>query len=295
MYHSLYFTTEDNEDWDDYNPQNPSASIYNTFGSWGLIATERPVISMPPVKTNFTEQDYVSGSIDNTTTLTRVPVYGDRTGSITFYVTEPENWPDTLLNLAGYLHGKRLKMWLEDDPEYYYLGRWAINQWGSSEKFSTIQLDYTLYPYKISKLTTLADNDDWIWDDFNFDNGYILKNLYYFNYAPDTPEDILTPPSTWELLHTWNGSNNFSKVSRNLTQGHATPLVTVSDILFGYSTIDLRFVNRELGIDTTATLVSGTSMRGDFVFSNLSNTNKIDVYIKSYGAKVGFNMRRFMF
>lgn len=294
MYHSLYFTTEDNTDWASYEPGSPSAKIFNTYVSWGLIANERPVISMPPVKTKFVDQEFVSGSIDNSTILTKVPVYGDRTGSITFYVTEPKNWPDTLLNLSGYLHGKRLKMWLEDDPEYYYIGRWAVNQWGSSEKFSTIQLDYTLYPYKISKLDTLSEETDWLWDDINFDNGRTsLKNEYFLEYAP---EDIIIP-YPWVKIKTWTCITNFSTVDRRVSQGLVVPIITVSDIsdMQTENYISLRFTNQELGIDTSGTFAEGSSMRQDFVFSNLTNSNKLELYIKSAGAKVGLSMRRLMF
>lgn len=282
MYHSLYFTNEDNEDWGDYHPANPSAKVFNTYGSWGLIANERPVISMPPVKTQFTEQDYVSGSIDNTTTLTKVPTYGDRTGSITFYVTEPGNWPDTLLDLSAFFHGKRLKMWLEDDPEYYYFGRWAVNQWGSSEKFSTIQLDYTLYPFKISKLTTLNDNSDWLWDDFNFDNGELLPDIYTFTFQ----NNELT------LIKTWAGLTNFGKVDRRLTQGIVIPTITWTAL--DNNDLDIRFTNKELDIDITTRIAKGSSIRTDILFSNLSRTNIIKFYAEGNGT-ISFEMRRLMF
>lgn len=283
MYHSLYFTNEDNEDWGGYDPSNPWSKVFNTYGTWGLIANERPVISMPPVKTQFTEQDYVSGSIDNTTTLTKVPTYGDRTGSITFYVTEPGNWPDTLLDLSAFFHGKRLKMWLEDDPEYYYIGRWAVNQWGSSEKFSTIQLDYTLYPFKISKLTTLNDNSDWLWDDFNFDNGALLPGDYTFTFQSNL---------NWVSIHQWSGLTNYGKINRRLTQGIVAPTITWTAL--DNNDLDIRFTNKELDINVTTRIAKGSSIRTDILFSNLSRANIIRCDAKGNGT-LSFEMRRLVF
>lgn len=288
MYHSLYFTTEDNEDFSDYHPLNPSAKVFNTYGSWGLIANERPVISMPPVKTNFQEMECISGSTDNTTALTKVPVYGDRTGSITFYVTEPKNWPDTLLNLAGYLHGKRLKMWLEDDPEYYYIGRWAVNQWGSSDKFSTIQLDYTLYPYKISKLWTTDGDSDWLWDDMNFDNGKILQSDYVLTF--DTVDQY--GDTDLHLIKTWSGNDNFGHSRRTLTQGIISPIITWAPSDNSY--VDTRFTNSELDTDVAARIYSGAHRITNVKFSNLTRVNTIKFYAKGAGT-ISFKMRRYMF
>lgn len=283
MYHSLYFTTEDNTNWADCNPLNPSATVFNTFDSWGLITSERPVISVPPVKTNFAESPYASGSIDNTTLLTNVPIYGDRTGSIAFYVTEPGNWPDLMVKLAGYLHGKRLKMWLEDDPEYYYIGRWAINNYGSSNKFSTIQLDYTLYPFKISKLTTTEGEDDWLWDNLNFDNGHILNDDYVLSVNTNSLTKIKT----------WIGNTNFGDTNRTLTQGVVNPLIKWTPTTSG-STVAIRFVNAELGIDVGKVLYSGTTQSSDIAFSNLTRQNSIVVYANGVGT-LEFDMRRLMF
>lgn len=286
MYHSLYFTTEDNTNWADYNPLNPSATVLNTYDSWHLIPTERPVITLPPVKTNFRETEFSSGSIDNTSSTIGVPIYGDRTGSISFTLVEPDNFPDTILKLAGYLHGKRLTMWLEDDPEYYYIGRWAINSIGSSEKFSTIQLDYTLYPFKFSKLTTTDGETDWLWDTLNFDNGRILKDSYEFSID-------LSSASDYTLVHSWVGSANFGDTARYLSQGQVCPFITWTPETSG--NLPIKFTNTELGIDTETTLYTGTNRRANIIFSNLTRTNSVTVRAKGNAGTLSFTMRRLMF
>ena len=40
-------------------------------------------------------------------------------------------------------------MTLDDDPEFYYEGRFTVNQWQSGASFSTIVIDYNLQPFKI--------------------------------------------------------------------------------------------------------------------------------------------------
>lgn len=286
MYHSLYFTTENNTNWVDYNPLDPSATVFNTFDSWHLIPTERPVIALPPVKTNFRETEFSSGSIDNTDTSIGVPIFGDRTGSISFTLVEPDNFSDTILKLAGYLHGKRLTMWLEDDPEYYYVGRWAINSIGSSEKFSTIQLDYTLYPFKLSKLQTTDGDADWFWDTLNFDNGSILKSQYEFTFD-------VTSATDYTSIKTWSGNTNFGDTNRSLSQGQVCPFITWTPETSG--TLPIRFTNNELGLDVTTTLNSGTNRRANIIFSNLTRTNFVNISAKGNAGTLSFTMRRLMF
>lgn len=149
----------------------------NTWDDWHLIPLTRPLFNPPPVKTNYVEIPGGDGSLDLSTVLTGRPVYGDRTGSWSFYV---ENgfmpWFAVYSDIMVYLHGERLRAVLEDDPDYYYEGRFSVNSWKSDKERSTITIDYTVGPYKMA----FDDiGNKWLWDPFNFTKDVIryYKNL----------------------------------------------------------------------------------------------------------------------
>ena len=54
---------------------------------------------------------------------------------------------------------------------FYYEGRISVNSWKSDKLCSSITLDYNFAPYKRLLFTS---GDDWLWDPFDFVNGYIL-------------------------------------------------------------------------------------------------------------------------
>ena len=77
----------------------------------------------------------------------------------------------------NYLQGKNMKMVLEDDPAYYYEGRFAVSEWRSDKSWSLITIDYNVYPYKKDLSAT---DEDWLWDSFDFETQIIqngMKNL----------------------------------------------------------------------------------------------------------------------
>ncbi len=149
----------------------------NTWDDWHLIPSSRPLFNPPPVKTNYIEIPGGDGIIDLTTALTGRPVYGNRTGSWDFYVENGwMDWHVLYSEIMVYLHGQKFQAILEDDPDYYYEGRFDVNAWKSDPQFSRIVIDYNVGPYK---LNISGSGDRWLWDPFNFETGVIrsYKNL----------------------------------------------------------------------------------------------------------------------
>ena len=100
----------------------------NTWDDWHLIPSSRPLFNPPPVKTNYIEIPGGDGIIDLTTALTGRPVYGNRTGSWDFYVENGwMDWHVLYSEIMVYLHGQKFQAILEDDPDYYYEGRFDVN------------------------------------------------------------------------------------------------------------------------------------------------------------------------
>lgn len=149
----------------------------NTWEDWHLIPSSRPLVAPPAVKTSYVEIPGGNGSIDLTETLSGRPTFQNRSGSWEF-VCDNDFLPWHVLysEIMNYLHGRKFRCYLEDDPEYYYEGRFSVNQWSSAQKYSVIVINYNVAPFK----KDIHDSDDeWEWDPFNFETGIIryYKNL----------------------------------------------------------------------------------------------------------------------
>ena len=92
----------------------------HSWRDWHLIPSSPPVIPPPKPKTNYLDIPGTSGSLDISEILTGVPTYENRSGSMGFiFLTEfgsSRRMYETIMNAV---HGRRLKVILTDDPEYY--------------------------------------------------------------------------------------------------------------------------------------------------------------------------------
>lgn len=139
----------------------------NTWKDWHLIPASRPVIAQAGVSANFVDiPGRRNGPIDMTEYLTGEVVYSARSGKLEFIVDNDHEWWENLRSeITEYLHGKRMKMVLSDDPGWYYEGRFTLEEWRSDSSFSSVVISYAVSPYKYR----IAGGDDWLWDPFNFD------------------------------------------------------------------------------------------------------------------------------
>lgn len=145
----------------------------NTWDDWHLIPSTRPLFNPPNPKTQFIDIPGANGQIDLTESLTGYPVYENRQGSNEFYVVNGyQSWDVLYSEIMNYLHGKKMRAYLEDDPYFYYEGRFSVNQWKSDKYWSIITIDYDVYPYKKEPNTSL---EDWLWDPFDFEYGIIRE------------------------------------------------------------------------------------------------------------------------
>lgn len=158
----------------------------NSWDDWRLIPSSRPFIAPPPVQTKFVEIPGMDGSYDMTDWLAGRPTYQNRSGAIEFVIADDsKSWATIYSEIMNYLHGKSMRLTLEDDPGYYYEGRFAVSQWKSDKWYSMISITYSLYPWKRVINST---GEEWEWDPFNFYTGVIQS----FNAYPiDGTETIL--------------------------------------------------------------------------------------------------------
>lgn len=235
----------------------------NTWDDWHLVPSSRPVFNPPTLKTKTLEIPGGDGVIDLSEALTGYPVYSNRTGSMEFIVVndfyEPvkthQEWYEVYSNIMDYLHGQQLQAFLEDDKEYYYEGRFTVNNWKSDKNHSIITIDYDVGPYKWffhSSLedSKLSDNFKNIQVTATYKSHIFKKTL--FGRAPVCPSFIIS---------TTSGQGMY-----------------------------IRFVNPKLGTNITKKVSDGTIQIPEFILLG----EKVTIYFKcvSGTGTVSINFRR---
>lgn len=150
-----------------------SLPYFNSWDKWHLIPTSRPIIQPPPLKTNTIEVPGANSVIDLTEVPRGFPTFGNRTGSLDFYVDDSDpayDWASIYNQFKWFFHGTKLKMYLIDDTASYYYGRWTVNQWKTNKEISTLSLNYDLDPFMYSMFSTC---EPWLWNPFDFKHGTI--------------------------------------------------------------------------------------------------------------------------
>lgn len=215
----------------------------NTWDDWHLIPSSRPLFNPPAQKIRTLDIPGGDGLIDLSESLTGYPVYENRTGSLEFIVmNDYKPWHMAYSDIMDYLHGQVLRAFLEDDPEYFYEGRFAVNEWKSEKDWSRIVVDYSVGPYKWSKLSSV---DDWLWDPFNFQNGVIRSMLF-------RDISVTTTEAPRHLEATLFG------------RAPVCPIFTVQTT--EGRGVHVRFVNPTLSIDLTKLLPEGMIQIPEFIF-----------------------------
>lgn len=224
----------------------------NTWDDWNIIPNPEPIIEPPAPKTNYIDVPGSDQIIDMSEALTGYPVFSNREGSLTFVAmnkaatSQPECNPykfrDLVYIIEGHLHGKRMNMILEDDPDYFYTGRFTVTGTKSNNTFNEITINYKLDPYKWS---TKSSIDQWIWDTFNFRNGVIRTGIFY-NLDVSTAEKVIRLNS--DIVGT----------------APVAPRIVVSNL--NGDAIHMRLVNGQLGTDKTFEFQNGTFTNSDLFF-----------------------------
>lgn len=143
----------------------------HTFNDWGLIPKSRPVISPPTPKTLYVDIPGADGVLDLTQALTQDVKYENRKITFEFNVLDARSrWSNIYSDILGYLHGQSMKIILDEDFEYYYIGRVQVNEWKSDKRTSIITIEANVEPYKYNLVSSA---EDWLWDPFNFETGMI--------------------------------------------------------------------------------------------------------------------------
>lgn len=124
-----------------------------SYDDWGLILTEYPNIEPPEPRTYTVDVPGGNGSVDLTEAFGGV-TYEDRTLEFKFKtVKKRDDIPELLQEIQSFLHGKRMQIVLDSDPEYYYDGRVTVDGYemsGNNEATALyLNISAVAYPFKL--------------------------------------------------------------------------------------------------------------------------------------------------
>lgn len=122
----------------------------HSFNDLGLVATSRPRIQLPEPKLEYLQIPGRQESIDISESLAGEVLYEMREGCFEFIVANKNKWNETCHSVKTLIHGKSVKLSLDDEPLFYYQGRMWVSDFKSDKNYSTLTLNYKLQPYKYS-------------------------------------------------------------------------------------------------------------------------------------------------
>lgn len=61
-------------------------------------------------------------------------------------------------DIQNQIHGKKMKVILSDDPDFYYYGRVTINEWKTDKNIGKLTIEVDAEPYKYKKSVTLVSD-----------------------------------------------------------------------------------------------------------------------------------------
>lgn len=121
---------------------------------WGL--TFMPFeITYPEPKTDYTEIEGGNGTIDLTESYGKI-FYKDNSFTMTFSCDDSIRYESVLNQIVSFIHGKRIKIFVYFDEEYYYDARIKVNKYASNKSMGEIVLNVTAYPFKLKKTETIS-------------------------------------------------------------------------------------------------------------------------------------------
>lgn len=147
-------------------------------------------LGFPESKTYEQDIPGADGTLDLTESMTNGDVkYKNRSISLEFEVQDEDffRWSQIISEIANYLVGQKFRIILDNDPQFYYIGRLSMDAEKTDRRNSKLVLSGEVDPYKYEKYSSL---EDWTWDDFNFETGITRE---YKDIQVDGTYDLYIP------------------------------------------------------------------------------------------------------
>lgn len=208
----------------------------HSYDDFGLILSSKSV-PLPKPKTESVTVPGSDGELDLSTALTDGEVkFNNRTLTFKFsLLTKSRTWEGIKSAISNYLHGKKMKIILDVDKAFYYVGRCTVDPFSESKKGATMTIKVDAEPYKYD----IQDStEDWVWDSFNFETG-IIYNLKEISVTPST--EIIIPSRRMKVVPVITVSSAMDVVFNGVTYGLSEGDNRVLSIIFSEGENKLTF------------------------------------------------------
>ena len=147
----------------------------HTFRDYGLVVGNNDIVGEPVVRTNYVSVPGTSKRIDLTEALTGRAEYESRALKFQFGLKLPIfKWASYIRKFLLKYHGKKVKVVLDSEPEYYFEGRAEISDYDRNRELGTFTMTVDCDPYKYDRFSSV---EEWEWDIFNFETG-VIRDSY---------------------------------------------------------------------------------------------------------------------
>ena len=194
---------------------------FHSFDNFALILTSK-TIGQPVVKTEYVEVLGADGQLDLTEAFGEVK-YLNRKLTFVFSIFEDANeWAAAYSRVLNNLHGKKMKIVLDDDPEFYYIGRVNVSDYISAKRIGNITIEVDAEPYKYKQILTIVTNtvSGTLTVNYtnlrksNLDDGIlVLVNKHYYLDKDYTPSLVSIDYNYGSGMLTSEAYNAFKKLS----------------------------------------------------------------------------------
>ena len=159
----------------------------HTEKDWGLIWADLSIPS-PELKTHTFEVPGANGIIDVTDRMGGIK-YKNRLLAFSFVNKDMSiaDWHSLYSEIANHCHGKVMKLILDSDPAFYWVGRIVVDSSKQDQMHSVLTIAIDAEPYKYD---LLESTDRWLWGSFNFRNG-IIRNYNKLEVNTSTTIDVI--------------------------------------------------------------------------------------------------------
>ena len=139
---------------------------YHTNRDWGLIVSNGDPVGDPEQETNYITVSGRPGLLDFSESLTGEPVFKGRRLTFDMVMQTPQDqWSMTVSRIRNSIDGRRAKVFLDDDPSHYWLGRISVKNTSRVMRCGRFTLEVYADAYKYEKASS---QEKLRWDDMNF-------------------------------------------------------------------------------------------------------------------------------
>ena len=126
---------------------------YHSYNDFQLILASK-TIGTPSPKTETIDIPGGDGVLDLTEFFGETK-YGNRNLSFEFSsLVIPSEFMTLFSTVQNALHGKKMIIILDEDPEWYYVGRISVSEWKADKNIGKLTIDCDCEPYKYQIGTT---------------------------------------------------------------------------------------------------------------------------------------------